>query len=276
MATSSPIAAGPQPVSPQTVSITDDAVLIEEAEALALFIARRGDMLGDDQARKDAYEALRDAIAPARAGVDGADRTLLDAYAKVSAFTYGELEINGRTVLDTEGKGPFSHLVAGNATSRNRLQTAIYRLFKPRCRPLLLGGTLLFLVAAFEGVLLITGTSQALVELHKTLIAAKVLLLPLVWGALGTCTFLMKRISDKLSAFAFEEARARGMGTRVFLGAILGLIVVELLAKELGGFPKYLIAFMAGLGVKPVYAAIEGLVEGIASRIQLPTDTKKK
>lgn len=54
------------------------------------------------------------------------------------------------------------------------------------------------------------------------------------------------------------------------------MIVVELVSAELGNFPKYLIAFMAGLGVKPVYAAIEGLVEGIASRIQLPGEAKKK
>lgn len=168
-------------------------------------------MLGDDQARKDAYTALRDSIAAARAGADGADRALLDAYSKVSAFTYAEHEINGRTVLDTEGKGAFNILVAGKISNAGAIRTLIYRLSKPRCRPLLLGGTLLFLVAVFEGVLLIVGSRQSLIELYKTLLAAKVLMLPLVWGALGTCTFLMKRISDKLSAFAFEEARARGM-----------------------------------------------------------------
>ena len=99
---------------------------------------------------------------------------------------------------------------------------------------------------------------------------AKELLVPLVWGALGTCTFLMKKLSDRLSEFAFEETRARGMEARVFLGAILALIVVELLRKELGDFPSYLIAFLAGLGIKPVYAAIEGLVEGLAARVKPP------
>ena len=36
------------------------------------------------------------------------------------------------------------------------------------------------------------------------------------------------------------------------------------------GFPVYLIAFLGGLGIKPVYAAIESLVEGLAARIKLP------
>ena len=51
------------------------------------------------------------------------------------------------------------------------------------------------------------------------------------------------------------------------------MIVVELtrgLPGETPVFPVYLIAFLGGLGIKPVYAAIESLVEGLAARIKLP------
>tara|TARA_R110000787_G_scaffold51280_13_gene121645 strand:- start:800 stop:1630 length:831 start_codon:yes stop_codon:yes gene_type:complete len=261
-----------EPLHPATQPEDLDC-LIEEAEALAIFIARRGDIVGDDDVRAEAFKNLRAAIAAAKSGAPDSEWALLDAYSRVSAFTYADSGVNGRTILDTHGSGLLSARIL--AIGKTGPKAALRRLFKPRCRPLLLGGTLLFLVAVFEGILLITGGKPSLEELHETLLAAKVLMLPLVWGALGTCTFLMKRLSDKLSAFAFEEARARGMGTRVFLGAILGMIVVEIIGTELGQFPKYLIAFMAGLGVKPVYAAIEGMVEGIAARIKLPGDTKK-
>ena len=99
---------------------------------------------------------------------------------------------------------------------------------KPQIRPLVLGGTLLLIISIFEAILLITGSNPAYVEIDGMVQRAKDLLVPLEWGALGTCTFLMKKISDTLSEFAFEESRARGMGTRGYLGAMLGLIVVEL------------------------------------------------
>lgn len=246
---------------------------IAETEALALFIARRGNVLGDDETRKNAYKELQDAIASAKAGEDESIRRLLDAYAQVSAFTYAEHGVNGRTILDTDSKGEFQADLNWRAADVSRVNTLFYRLQKPRNRPLLLGGTLLLMVGIFEGILLITGSKPAYTEINSMLLGAKKLLLPLIWGALGTCTFLMKKLSDRLSDFAFEEARARGMGTRVFLGAILGLIVVELTRDQLGTppvFPIYLIAFLAGLGIKPVYAAIESLVEGLAARIKLP------
>lgn len=260
---------------------TVDALLIEEAEALALFIARRGTMLGDDQARKDAYAVLRDAIARAEAGEAGSEQALLEAYSTVSAFTYADYEINGRTILDTDGKGEFRRKADQHVTGRdggNGFGTVYYRLFKPQNRPLLYALVLFGAVLLFELALLLT-LKLGFTEIHAGLEFVKNGLRPLVWGAIGTCAFLMKRISDKLSAFAFEEARARGMGTRVFLGAVMGLMVIEIInasdSESLKAFPVYLIAFLAGLGVKPVYAAIEGLVEGIAARINLPTDGKK-
>lgn len=251
---------------------------IAEADALALFIARRGNMLGDDAARKEAYKDLKDAIAAAKAGKDENLNALLAAYAGVSAFTYAEHGVNGRTILDTDDKGEYGTESGRKPAGGAGLANLIYRLQRPRNRPLLIGGTLLFFVAVFEGILLITGGDPARTETHGTLVNAKELMRPLVWGAIGTCIYLMKKLSDRLSEFSFEESRARGMGTRVFLGAVLGLVVVEMVKDQLGNpptFPIYLIAFLAGLGIKPVYAAIESVVEGLAARIKLPTQSGK-
>ncbi len=296
----SPVGGGPRPVETPRIPIPakpqpigDVGTKIAEADALALFIARRGNLLGDDDARKDAFKDLQNAIAAAKAGTDPNYNALLDAYARVSAFTYAEHGVNGRTILDTDSKGEFGSEPGAQAAGGTGLDNLMKRAFRPRNRPLLLGVTLFFSVAVFEGILLLTSSDSEYAQLNQTLQGAKKLLLLLVWGAIGTCIYLMKMLSDKLSAFAFEELRARGMGTRVFLGAILGLIVVELIGTQIGtepnaaadsagpaasvatGFPIYLIAFLAGLGIKPVYAAIEGLVEGLAARIKLPTESGK-
>lgn len=256
------------------------AQLFEEANALALFIARRGTLLANDPDRENAYRALRDAVASAQAGNESSDNALLDAYANVTAFTYADFRINGRTILDTEDQGQFLRDRVSASQDHNGFGARFGRkIMLPRCRPLLLGLSLFALVLVFEALLLAADQLE-LAELHTALEAIKTGLLPLVWGAIGTCAFLMKRINDKLSAFAYEEARARGMGTRVFLGAVMGLMVVEMIGAggetPLGQFPLYLIAFLSGLGIKPVYAAIEGLVEGIAARIKLPPDRRGK
>ena len=101
-------------------------------------------------------------------------------------------------------------------------------------------------------------------------------LVPAAWGGLGACVFLAKRISDKLFEMAYEEARMRGDLTRVFLGAMLGVVVVVLFFPSFGeqtllgesGWAPGMAAFIAGLGVKPVYAAFESLSEELARRFK--------
>lgn len=255
-------------------AIDENAEKIAEAEAMVWFIASRGDLLGDDDARRAAYKALQNAISAAKAGTDENLNELLYAYSSVSAFIYAEKGVNGRTILDTQAKGERYKENAGTS----RAERMFSQFLKPRNRPLLMGSLLMLIVAAVEIVLLITGRDAEFAEFHKTLTTAKILMIPSVWGAIGTCTYLMKKQSDRLSAFSFEEERARGIGTRLLLGAILGLIMVELTSKEFGvttGFPVYLTAFLAGLGIKPVYAAIESLVEGLAARIKPPKNTSK-
>lgn len=255
-------------------AIDNEAEKIAEAEAIVWFIASRGDLLGDDDAHRNAYKELQNAISAAKAGTDENLNELLFAYSKVSAFTYAEQGVNGRTILDTQGRGARYKEKAGTSKAGGMF----FQLLKPRNRPLLMGSILMLIVAIVEIVLLITGSDNELIETHDTLTTAKILMIPSVWGAIGTCTYLMKKQSDRLSTFSFEEERARGIGTRLLLGAILGLIVVELTSEGFGssdGFPVYLTAFLAGLGIKPVYAAIESLVEGLAARIKPPKNDAK-
>ena len=108
------------------------------------------------------------------------------------------------------------------------------------------------------------------------------LLVPALWGGIGACTFLAKHLSNKLSEQAYERARQQGDIVRIFLGAMIGVFAVVVLTdfdSSVGvpsdtneGSPAPLamsavvIAFAAGLAVKPIYAAIESLANTLASR----------
>ena len=100
------------------------------------------------------------------------------------------------------------------------------------------------------------------------------LLSPALWGGLGACIFLTKRISDKLFELAYEESRMRGDVTRIFLGSMLGVVAVVLIFPDFtervvlgeASLGPATVAFVAGLGVKPVYAAFESLSEELARR----------
>ena len=85
----------------------------------------------------------------------------------------------------------------------------------------------------------------------------------------------MKLLSDRLSAFSYDEARLRGDGTRIFLGAVLGVVIVMVLFPTFGErmtmgeltFGPVATAFVAGLGVNAVYSTFERMVDGVAEAV---------
>lgn len=253
------------------------ADFLNETKALACYVSRRGNILGDakGQGRMASFQSLQDAITAVE--VDGQPddwKNLIIAYSNVTAFTYADYEVNGRTILDTISE-------SDQGKSVNRLSGVLQKISKPRYIPLLIGFLLLFGVLIYEGLLLHLESTYPNSDIFMS--KFKLYLVPAVWGALGACVFLTKRISDKLSDYSFDQQRVRGIGTRIFLGAMLGTVVVGLMyyssksgGNALDGITPYLVAFLAGLGTKPVYAAIEGVVEGLASRIRAPWRDIKK
>lgn len=261
--------------------------LLEEARALAMYVAQRGGDVGVSAGQR-AFEDLVEAIAEVEVE-DASARAvgnLQVAYGKLTALTYTARQVSGRTLLDTKG----------GKTLWARVR---------RYRPLWLG------LVLFCGALWLTAGDDGSIE------AVRPLLLSAVWGGLGACVFLAKRISDRLAGMAYEDARMRGDGIRVFLGAMLGVVAVGLFFPEFDGSEVVLtenlasladqlrlvreavvpageqvppldapgrgdtgvpfgvapatLAFLAGLGVKPVYAAFESLSEALASRFKAST-----
>ena len=81
--------------------------LIAEAKALALYVARHGDSLPDNDQKL--YGELLMAIANIELTRSSENwRSLMSAYAKVTAVTYQQRGVNGRTILDTQTKRLFT------------------------------------------------------------------------------------------------------------------------------------------------------------------------
>ena len=107
------------------------------------------------------------------------------------------------------------------------------------------------------------------------------LLSPFVWGALGACVYLMKRLNDIAKDQLFDSAKLKGWTLRLFLGAILGAIVAHIYdvstlegdAQDLG---EDVLAFFAGLGVKVVYGAFERTVEVLSEKLNLGSARRRE
>ena len=245
----------------------------EEAEALVWYFARHCPG-GSDAEASAAYAEVVKALSAAHEKKDETScQELLVSYHKLACYTFAAHEVHGKSILDT--------------TRRPRTLGA--RLFDRRRLPVVLGlvffgFALLFemLDAWIKSVLGAdgagTGTASTSDKLFwATLLASCVpLLAPVAWGALGACTALAKRVSDRLSAMSFEDNRMRALTARIFLGAALALVLDILLFVEGGaagteaatlGFGPIAGAFLAGLFVQQIYGALETLTRRVSRAI---------
>ena len=239
--------------------------LLEEANALAMYLGRHGEGLFRDATAEsgdaDPYGALLDAIAEATSSPSASSwRQLIRTYAVVSSVTYEKRGVNGRSVLDT------AHVRWRHSASR----------------PLMIGVSLFLAALVVHAIPHLS--VQALDGFWVRLVhGLSPLLVPALWGGVGACTFLAKHLSNKLSEQAYELARQRGDIVRIFLGAMIGVFAVVVLTdvgtsvtelndgNQDGPAPikmgAVVVAFASGLAVKPIYAAIETLANALASRL---------
>ena len=114
-------------------------------------------------------------------------------------------------------------------------------------------------------------------ELAANLLA---LLIPVAWGALGACTALAKRVSDRLAEMSYEENRLQGLPARVFLGAALALVLDILVFVEGAapaedaptlGLGPIAAALLAGLLVQHIYGALETMMRRVSRAISPET-----
>ena len=257
--------------------------LIAEAEALVNYVAGHGatdpNVTDGAERLKELAEAVEVANAEARPEpIDERWTRLVVTYEQLASVTYARWGVNGRTVLDTQGR------LAGDDRSA-------WLRFLPRVKKrtiVVIIGLLLAAVGIGLEVLVelsrVPSDGSAMSdELKAALKAVGHFTMPAAWGGLGACVFLAKRMSDKLYRMQYEEARTQGYGTRIFLGSTIGVVTASIAFPELDtqfmagstGLAPPAVAFVAGLSVKPVYAAFEALSEGIAARIAPPKEDGK-
>jgi hypothetical protein len=97
---------------------------------------------------------------------------------------------------------------------------------------------------------------------------------PFLWGALGSCVYLLKRLTDLAAEGQFDRFKLQGWKTRVLLGAILGGIMQYVYDPASFTEPGLrldanAVAFLAGIGVRVVYGAIERTVALLGQKLNL-------
>ena len=248
-------------------------ILLAEAKALNEYLARHG---GESMEQVNAnsftpklvqgHSDLIDSIAAATRQASAKNwKNLSKVYSSVSGATYQKQKVSGKSILDT-------------LNGRRRF-------FSKKNIPVWIGVGFFVLALIIEYMVAWTGRvsgsgeelegTYRFIIYHATLNLAP-FVVPAIWGAIGACVFLSKRISDHLYAMSYEVNKMQGIAPRIFLGAILGFITVyflfdtnEALKPVAVGDVKIgaiVAAFVAGLSVKPIYRGFEALSEGISKR----------
>ena len=254
--------------------------LIAEAEALVSYVAGHGatdpNVTDGAERLKELAEAVELANAEARPEpLDERWTRLVVAYERLASVTYAGRGVNGRTVLDTQGR-----LACDGRSGWLRFLPRVKKRNMVVIMGLLLAAVGIGLEVLVELSRVPSGASAMSEEFKAALKAIGHFAMPAAWGGLGACVFLAKRMSDKLYRMQYEEARTRGYGTRIFLGSTIGVVTASIAFPELDtqfmagktGLGPPAVAFVAGLSVKPVYAAFEALSDGIAARIAPPKE----
>ena len=99
---------------------------------------------------------------------------------------------------------------------------------------------------------------------------------PFIWGAVGSCVYLLKYLYDIAAARKFDLRMQHGWYMRVLLGAIMAGVVYYLFSftgvveegKEVSGKA---VAFLVGVGVKVVYGGLESLIVLVSKKLNLAT-----
>ena len=246
----------------------------EEAEALVWYCARHCPGGFDAQASK-AYRDVLNALSQAATQPDeDSYMALMKAYRRLSCHTFDAHGVHGRSILDTIRKP--EGLVAKVWDKRYRALTLGVVFF--------VAAVLLQLLEAWtqaQSALLAADSSSpdaapTLPVVVSLLGSCVPLLIPVAWGALGACTALAKRVSERLTAMSYEENRMQGLPARIFLGAALALVLDILVFVERSpsaeeaaglGFGPIVGAFLAGLFVQHIYGAFEALMRRVSRAI---------
>jgi hypothetical protein len=95
-------------------------------------------------------------------------------------------------------------------------------------------------------------------------------LLPVLYGALGTCAFVMRSLFREMADRTFDGRRTGEFVVRIFLGMLSGLTLQWLVVRPdgtvAGGVTPAVLAFIGGYSVEMLFTAIDRLVLMVTGR----------
>lgn len=99
-------------------------------------------------------------------------------------------------------------------------------------------------------------------------------LLPVLYGALGTCAFVLRSLFREMVDRTFDARRAGEFKVRIFLGTLSGLSLQWLVVRPdgtvAGGITPAVLAFLGGYSVEMFFTAMDRLVHAVAGRLRPP------
>lgn len=100
--------------------------------------------------------------------------------------------------------------------------------------------------------------SQQSVYLLSSFYAA---LVPLLLGAIGACTYVLRLMSDEIANFTFSSTSPTRHFVRISLGALAGVAIGLGGIVTGSGLSSAALAFVAGYAVEPVFSTLDGIAE---------------
>jgi hypothetical protein len=86
-------------------------------------------------------------------------------------------------------------------------------------------------------------------------------LVPLLFGSIGACTYVLRLISEQIREVSFSATSPVRHAVRVLLGALGGFAVGLGGVATSAGLTAAAVAFIAGYSVEPVFATMDGIAE---------------
>jgi len=86
-------------------------------------------------------------------------------------------------------------------------------------------------------------------------------LVPMLFGAIGACTYVLRLISDQIRETTFSATSPVRHSVRVLLGALAGFAVGLGGIVTSAGLTAAALAFVSGYAVEPVFATMDGIAE---------------
>ena len=97
-------------------------------------------------------------------------------------------------------------------------------------------------------------------------------LLPILYGALGTCAFILRSLYAQMLDRSFDPRRSGEFVVRLFLGMLSGVTVQWVFAKDGQAAPEgttpLVLAFLAGYSVELLFSGMDRLLTAVTGRLR--------